>query len=288
MNKFLISITALLLGLAILTACSESFLDGPAQGVLDEAILSNEAGVEAALVATYSLLDGFAGYGGWSSAGSNYVLGSMASDDAYKGSEPGDQQPMTDVELYQWGTGNVDGYFNDKWRVLYDAVNRANSTLGLMAKVPEISDDTRKRIEGEARFLRAHYHFDAYQNWGNIPYYTEADEDFRKTNVGTDALPLIIADMQAAVEMLPETQAAVGRVTKWTAKAYLGKLYVWAENYADARVVLNDVYDNGPFALQDCFHDVFSLSGENGPETVLAYQASVNDGDGNGENGKRH
>jgi hypothetical protein len=40
--------------------------------------------------------------------------------------------------------------------------------------------------------------------------------------------------------------------------------------------------------LQECFHDAFSVAFENGPETVLAYQASVNDGDGGGENGNRN
>lgn len=283
---FNIMLTAILAS-SLLVSCEEDFLDGPAQGVLSEAVLTNQEGVEAALVAAYSMLDGWAQFGGWANAGSNAVLGSMSSDDAYKGSEPGDQQPMTDVELYQWSTGGTDGYMNDKWRAVYEAVNRSNATLKLMANVEDMPDDARRRIEGEARFLRAHYHFDAFQVWQNIPYYTETDDDFRKPN-NEPALPKILADMQAAVDLLPEVQDAVGRATKWTAKAYLGKLHMWNKDYASAKAVLDDVVNNGPYALEDCYHDPFSASEENGPETVLAYQASTNDGDPGGENGNRN
>ncbi len=275
--------------LGFILGCSEDFLDAPTQGVLDSSVLGNQNGVEGTLIAAYSMLDGFGRPGGvWSAAGSNYVFGSMASDDAYKGSEPGDQGPMTDVELYQWGTGGADGYMNSKWAAVYEGVSRANATITLLNSVDDIDPADRARIEGEARFLRAHYHFDAFQVWRNIPYYTEADEDFRKANTGTDALPLIIADMQAAIGLLPESQDQVGRVTQWTAKAMLGKYQMWAQDFAGAKATLDDVVNNGPYALQDCFRDVFNVEFDNGPETVLAYQASTNDGSTTGQNGNRH
>ncbi|MEM6631894.1 MAG: RagB/SusD family nutrient uptake outer membrane protein [Bacteroidota bacterium] len=288
--KKLISLTILpALFLFVLVSCQDDFLDGPAQGVLSEAVLNNQNGVEASLIAAYSMLDGFPG-GGWAAGGSNSVLGSMASDDAYKGSEPGDQQPMTDVELYQWATQGTDNYMADKWRVVYRSVNRANSTLNLLNGLEEggISASDRQRIEGEVRFLRAHYHFEGYKVWENIPYYTEVDEDFRKGN-SEPALPLIIADMQAAINLLPIDQNSIGRVTQWTAKAYLGKLQVWAGDYAGAKATLDDVVNNGPYELRECFHDPFTAGAdENGSETVLAFQASTNDGTTNGENGNRN
>lgn len=270
---------------ALVFACSDEFLDAPPQGALDSGTLGNQFGVESSLIAAYSVLDGRTGGGGWGAAGSNWTLSSTSSDDAYKGSEPGDQQPITDIELYQWSTGGTDGYMNDKWSMLYEGISRVNATLTLMASVTEgISDDDRKRIEGEARFLRAHYHFDAYKIWGNIPYYTEADEDFRKSN-DADPVPLIVADLEAAINLLPTSQAQVGRVTQWTAKAYLGRVHVYTGNYSAGKTMLDDVVNNGPYALEDCFHDVFSADDDNGTETILAYQASSNDGDGGGNNG---
>jgi len=286
-NKIKI-IGAFIVVVGILSACNEDFLNRPAQGNLDATTLANQPGVEASLISTYSLLDGWGAYGNWGGAASNWIFGSVVSDDAYKGSEPGDQQPTTDLELFQWGTPAAGDYLNSKWEVNYDGVNRANATINLLKTIEGISADDMKRIEGEAIFLRAHYHFEMWRMWKNIPYYTETDEDFRKSNVGTDALALVISDLDAAIALLPETQAAPGRVNKWTAKAVKGRAQVYAKDWGGAISTLSDVVNNGPYALEANFHDAFSVAHNNGPETVLAYQASVNDGNPNGENGNRN
>ena len=271
--------------LLMLFACSEDFLNRPAQGNLDATTLANQSGVEGNLIAAYSYLDGQGSTGGMTSATSNWAMGSAASDDAFKGSEPGDGQQWTDIEMYQWSTGSVDGAMNEKWSAMYDAVSRANATLTLLGEVEGISADDVNRIQGEALFLRAFYHFELWKTFRNIPYYTEEDTDFRKSNVGSNAISSVISDLQNAITLLPEEQAAVGRATRWTAKALLGKVQVYQEDWGAALITLSDVYDNGPFALEDNYHYVFDVAHNNGPETILAYQASVNDGAGGGENG---
>ncbi|MFY0689730.1 MAG: RagB/SusD family nutrient uptake outer membrane protein [Cyclobacteriaceae bacterium] len=290
MKMFNKIIAAIVLVSAIGFACSDEFLDAPAQGVLDSNTLANAYGVEGNLIATYSMLDGWAQFGGWGGAGSNWIFGAVASDNAYKGSEPGDQQPTEDVELMNWTTGGADGYLNDKWANLYEGISRANATLTLLKSdgITDLSDADRSRIEGEAKFLRAHYHFDAWRFWENIPYYTEDDVDFKKSNMGTDAIPLIIADLDAAIGLLPTSQGDVGRATQWTARAYKGRVQVYSGDYSGGLATLRDVVDNGPYALEDCFHHPFSTMQENGPETILAYQASTNDGMPQGENGNRN
>jgi starch-binding outer membrane protein, SusD/RagB family len=285
-NRFrltgLVAVVVLITALAY--GCSDSFLDGNAQGVLDENTLANQTGVEGNLIAAYSMLEGYAGYGGWATAASNWVFGSVASDDAYKGSEPGDQQPVTDVELFQWSTGGADSYFNEKWQVTYDGVSRANATIALLESVEDISDADRRRIRGEAIFLRAHYHFEGWKMWENIPYYTEQDDDFRKSNTAEDVIPRILADLDTAIDLLPETQSDVGRVTEWVAKAYKGRVQIYSGDYPGGLTTLRDVVNNGPFALEDNYYQVFSAFHQNGPETVLAYQASSNDGNPDGAN----
>lgn len=271
--------------LIMLFGCSEEFLDRPAQGNLDATTLSNQAGVEGNLIAAYSYLDGQASSGGIVSATSNWVFGSVASDDAYKGSEPGDNQTSTDIEMYQWSASSADGGMNEKWSGHYDAISRVNATINLLAIVEGISQADQDRIKGEALFLRAFYHFELWKTFVNIPYYTEADEDFRKTNVGVDPLPLILADINEAINLLPESQNAVGRANKWIAKAFKGKIQVYAEDWPGALTTLTDVVNNGPYGLEDNYHYVFDALRNNGPETVLAYQASVNDGSSGGQNG---
>jgi len=264
---------------------------------LDESTLTTQPGVEGSLIATYRALDYTNGVGGaWGTAASDWVWGSVPSDDAYKGSEASDQPPINDIEAYHWATGDAESYLNDKWRGVYEGVVRANTTLRLLKAVQtskplEITAADAQAIEGEAIFLRAHYHFEAWRMWGNIPYYREAEinTDFRQPNltsaeVGTE----LLKDLDEAIAKLPTTPrlGQKGRATQWTAKAYKGRVQVYAGKYAEALTTLRDVKNNGPYGLEESFDRVWTgfKEFENGPETILAYEASANDGEPNGNN----
>jgi starch-binding outer membrane protein, SusD/RagB family len=295
--KVLIGTGLLVLMTAFIYGCQDDFLVGQAQGSLDEQTLANEAGVEGNLIGTYRMLGGWAGFGTWGAGSSNWIFGSVSSDDAYKGSEPGDQAPISDIELYNWSTGGTDEYVNDKWSSLFEGVNRANSTIRLLDRLLEENPDllpetTSNSIRGEALFLRAYYHFDAWRMWGNIPYYFEDDEDFRKSNAGVDVVGNILSDLESAISLLPESprNGEVGRVTAWTARAMVGRVQIYDGDYGAALTTLRDVRNNGPYELEENFHQVWTGFNEysNGPETILAYQASSNDGNSEGDNANYH
>ncbi|MGH7636739.1 MAG: RagB/SusD family nutrient uptake outer membrane protein [Gemmatimonadaceae bacterium] len=273
----------------------QDFLEEAAapQGTLNELSLATRAGVEGNLIAAYRALDWNNGVGGaWGNAASNWVWGSVPSDDAYKGSEANDQPNINSIEAYTWSNAEVETYLNDKWRGVYEGVVRANSTLRLLrdvraAKPGEIDDATARSIEGEALFLRAHFHFEAWRMWGNIPYYTEDDLDFREANIqSAEVVTALLADLDAAIGLLPTSPRANARVSQWTAKAYKGRVQAYAGMWGDALTTLRDVRANGPYALEASFDRVWTgfSSAENGPETILAYQASANDGEPNGNN----
>jgi hypothetical protein len=278
----------LILAGSVTYACKD-FLDIAPQGRLDENTLTNAAGVEGTLLATYRMLDVV--YGSWGAAASNWIWGSVTSDDAYRGSEATDQVPVTDIEMYAWSTGGADDYLNDKWVHTYEAVARANTTLRRLVAVvekdpDEISQSDQDGIRGEALILRAHYYFEAWRMWQNIPYYNQNDTDFRKTNVGVAVIDSVLRDLDQAISLLPATprNGEVGRVTRWTAKAYKGRVQIYAGDYAGVVTTLEDVRQNGPYALEPNFYRVWSAFAEyqNGPETILAYQA--NHGDRSGRN----
>lgn len=292
-RKFWIGAVVVLLAGTFLYGC-EDFLNQPPQGSLDANTLANASGVEATLIAAYRQLDRTNSSGSLQGgAASNWVFGSVTSDDAYKGTEATDDAVSTQIEQYNWSTGGSDGRFNDAWIKGFEGVNRANSAIQLMNLVREnspgeISDARANGIRGEALFLRAHYHFDLYQKFENIPYYTEDDDSFTKTNEGVDVVANLVSDLEEAISLLGDTpyDGEVGRASAWTAKAYLGKVHTWAGNYAAARTVLEDVVNNGPYALEENYHHVWTGFSDlyNGPETVLAYQASSNDGEPDGNN----
>ena len=81
--------TAVMLCAAVTVYGCKNFLDTAAapQGTLDASTLATKAGVEGTLIAAYRSLDWTNGVGGnWVSAASNWIWGSVTSDDAYKGS----------------------------------------------------------------------------------------------------------------------------------------------------------------------------------------------------------
>ena len=296
-QPMLLGTALMFLAAGTLFGCKDSFLTdaAAAQGVLDQSVLANAAGVEGNLIAAYRSLDYTNGVGGSQASGvSDWVWGSVTSDDAYKGTEPSDFTALNDIEGYHWGTGLADGVLNDKWRAVYEGVSRANATLNLLAQVvkdkpAEITATDQKGITGEAIFLRAHYMFEAFKVFGNVPYLRETDTDLRKAAenkaaVGAD----IIKDLDAAIANLPTTprNGQVGRATQWTAKAYKGKVLMYLGQYAAAKTVLADVVASGVYALQPSYDQVWTgfKAFENGKETIFAYQASANDGEPNGNN----
>ncbi|MFL5605290.1 MAG: RagB/SusD family nutrient uptake outer membrane protein [Gemmatimonadaceae bacterium] len=286
---------AAILAGATLYGCKD-FLNSTAapQGTLDQTTLLTKTGVEGTLIAAYRQLDCTSTSGAWGCAASNWVWGSATSDDAYKGSEATDQPPIDQIEEFHWSTPDAQGYLNDKWRAVYEGVVRANSTMRLLKQVQAanpsaIPASDAASIRGEALFLRAHFHFEAWRMWGNIPYYTEDDADFRKANsTKAEVATALLKDLDEAISLLPLTprNSQKGRVTRWTAKAYRGRVQMYMPDYPGALATLRDVKANGPYALETSFDKVWTgyKDLENGPETILAYEASVNDGDPNGQN----
>jgi len=305
-NRLLYGIVGVVVAAGVTYACKD-FLDQPAQGTVEVASLETSAGVEGSLIAAYRSLDcSSSSAGSWGCAASNWVWGSVPSGDAHKGSNAGDQQPINDIETYYWSVGEAEGYLNQKWAQVYDGVFRANATINLLAKVRatkplEISDADAASIRGEALFLRAHYHFEAYRMWGHIPYYFETDTTavtdggYRKpNNLALDSIvKLIIADLNTAYTLLPATprNGELGRATKWTARAYKGRVQAYGAAltpalWDSAAATLRAVRDSGPYRLETSFDHVWTGFSQyrDGPETILAFQASVRDGEPSGWN----
>jgi starch-binding outer membrane protein, SusD/RagB family len=271
-----------------LYGCKDFLTDASApQGTLDAGTLANRTGVEGTLIGAYRALDCSSSSSAWGCAASNWVFGSVASDDSYKGSDGGDQPPINDIEGYHWGSARAEEYLNAKWAQVYEGVVRSNAALRLLKQVVaaspgEFSAADAAGIEGEAVFLRAHYHFEAWRMWGRVPYYREDDTDFRKPNLtSAEVVTELLADLNTAIAKLTTEprKGEKGRPSQWTAKAYKGRVQVYAGQFADAVTTLRDVVNAGPYELEESFDRVWTGFQEyaNGPETIWAYQASVDD-----------
>lgn len=269
------------------SSCTDEFLEKPAYGALSDEVLADEKGVNALLIGAYAALSGttnYAALGGgnpWEAAPSNWIYGDITGGDAHKGSDGGDQAAINTIATYNIDASN--GFFNTKWKALYEGVTRANAVLGLLNQLEDLPESARQNIEGQAKFLRGHYYFELKKMFNMVPWIDENTEDTNVPN-DKDIWPNIEADFEFAYNNLPATHSEVGRVNKWAAGAYLGKTYLYQDKFTEARGVFTDVINSGvtsgglSYGLVDNFNANFNAEYENNKETVFSIQMVANDG----------
>ncbi|HLX91673.1 MAG TPA: RagB/SusD family nutrient uptake outer membrane protein [Puia sp.] len=284
--------------IALLFACGKNFLNKQPIGVLNPSILANAAGVQGILIGAYAALDGQGLYNsGWGSAADNWVYGSVAADEAYKGSTTNDQQDI--IPIMQWNALNNNSYLSQKWDAMYDAIQRCNAVIRTMRVATGLAAADTIEFKAEALFLRAFFHFELRKIFHYPPYVDETVGVANPNAPNIDASgnyieiwPMIEADFQYAVSNLPTTQANKGQANKYAAESFLGKVYLYEGKYDQALTLFEDVIHNGvtptpqgtgtPYALQTNFQNNFNPdpTAKNSPESIFAAQMSVNDGSG--------
>lgn len=267
----------------LLVACSDDFTEIPPTGALSDASLQNALGVDLKLTAAYSAMDGerINRQGEGVAAGGDNWWTDVVSDDAHRGSTDSDNTELFQIETLDWQTGN--GWFLGRWSALFAGVNRCNAVFDLISQIPE-GDFSQQ--SGEAFFLRGYYNFELQKFYGNVPVISVenfANQEFNQPNAG----PIwgqIEADFQAAIANLG-SGVVTGRANSWVAKAFLGKALLYQGKWEEALTQLNDVINNGPYALNAEFLNNFNFAGENGPESMFAIQFSSDSGQSYNGNG---
>lgn len=272
----------LLAALAVLsfstTGCREDFLNVPTTEAVDandiERFNSNEG-------ATSFVNSIYAKYLDWNISSFAWIgVTSIASDDADKGSSPGDAGGDKDqLDLINFTP--TSGSFNDIWNGNYQAINRCNQAFKFLPLLDKADPQLRNRLTGEAKFLRAFTYFTLVRSFGGVPIVDhvpvagdEADRQmlFVRKSVA-DVYAFIEADLQDAIGKLPvKTQYAAsdrGRASKGAAYALLAKVSLYQKKWQ--QVVDNCNMVTG-YSLTPNFQDIYKVSGENNMESIFEIQ----------------
>ncbi|TLP80554.1 RagB/SusD family nutrient uptake outer membrane protein [Maribacter sp. ACAM166] len=297
MKKRNLIFTACLTALVFITGCSDEYLTREPQGSFSEGDVKTADGVEGLLIGAYTMVPG-GGLTGqtWHNDIHSWVF-NIASDDALKGTDAGDQPEQSFIEGYDFQSFNI--HIRDKWRGLYKGVAATNLVLTTLTDVEDISEERRAQITAEARFLRGLFHMEARKMWRMPTYISDENyalNDLESTKIPNDReiWPLIEADLEAAAAVLPAAQGDVGRPTSWAAKAFLGKAKIYqgfdtngSPNLAkmgEAKVILDDIVNNGPFQLMDKFEDNFKVATRNNTESIFEVQYAISSASGDASN----
>lgn len=176
------------------------------------------------------------------------------------------------------------GGLNTVWDGQYKVINQVNTFLENLEK-SSLSDKVKTQKGGEAKFLRGLAYYNLVSMFGDVPLRLKTPAT---TAVAAPRVPKeevfaqIVQDMKDAA--LTAESSSVGRANAWAAKAFLGKVYykmacldIDAQgNWKNAKDMFDDVYSNGPYALQPKFNDLFGDFVSDSKESIFQLNFSVN------------
>jgi starch-binding outer membrane protein, SusD/RagB family len=163
---------------------------------------------------------------------------------------------------------------NSIWTGWYRVIHRANVVLEKGAKVAGVSQASRDRLLGEARFMRAWAYYELATFFGGVPLYKE----FAKSVDGAlprspqkDVYDFAIADLKAAEAGLAAsyTGANLGRATKSAAQLLMARIYLQQNDYTNARTELKKIIDSNLYRLVDNYTDLTNEEGEFNAESIF-------------------
>ena len=198
----------------------------------------------------------------------------------------GNKYPLRVFDGFDYGSGeNADiPWLDYDWKGFWKLIYHANSLIeGL--KTSTASEDLKKVVEGEARFLRAVAYLSLVKVYGNLPIIldgmTPTGEELRATvleNYQHIEADLLIAEVNLP---LPGATANVGRASAAAAKTALADLYLtWAgwpvkdsSKNALAASTAKEVIDMGYHSLL-AIDQLWLLENGNSKESIFSVQYS--------------
>ncbi|MDD7559221.1 MAG: RagB/SusD family nutrient uptake outer membrane protein [Porphyromonas sp.] len=126
---------------------------------------------------------------------------------------------------------------------LYNLIYRTNAVLQHLETV-ELSPEFEKGVAGQAYFLRGLAYFNLAKEFGAVPLRKEASQDLKtftlKKSSQAEVYDYAGTSFQEAAKLLP-MKALPGKPSKGAALAFLGKLYIYTEQWALAETTLSQL-----------------------------------------------
>lgn len=265
----------LLLLVAFLTSCSDSFLELYPKDTLNEGNFYKTE-TEFILLANgcYVPMRNY-------EKNQHWVLAELISDNGSKQNNIRTGEASRGV-IDQFIFGSDNAAYREFWDLSYNGITRCNKLLSELDRegVTFSKESLKERSAGEAQFLRALYYFNLVRQFGGVPLVTtpitsqEAVDIKRATE--EQVYEQIVKDLTEAIARFAKAGdvAETGRANEWAAQGILGKVQLTLKKYPEAQTALSAVINSGKYQLLPNYADVFNPAQKDYKETIFAMQYS--------------
>jgi hypothetical protein len=254
MKHFKILRMAWLLPVAMLGyACSDLALD-PRQSVADNAYFGSIGDFRAAAIGLYDQIQLSDWYGR-----SLPLMAEIMGEDVKQAASANRYQEFADFEG-QVVTGH--DYETELWAEAYEGINMANQMINANFEPPAGVATEFDQILGEAYAVRAlahfdlvkmyaqHYTFTAAASHPGVPIVLESDVTaLPARNTVAEVYDQIISDFNTAISLMTQTRDGPYMFTREAAQALMSRIYLYMEDYGNARTMADAVINSGKYSL---------------------------------------
>ena len=261
-----------LLATASFLSCGKKFLNEPPRTVTIQDLLNSSDGALRLIAAVYNKLYA------WEEHSFSWIgISSITSDDADKGSDPGDSgTDKSDLDNWTFTPSAIS--FSEVWISNFEGIGRATYALKFL---PDINTPDRDRFIGEAKLLRAYFYFNLVRTFGGVPkidnvLQSEVDIETASTRASAaDIYAYIESDLNDAITKLPVNVAAAenGRVSRGAAQALLAKVSLYQKKWAQAKSMADAVIASGQYSLLTDYSKIWREAGEFSSESIWEVNA---------------
>lgn len=277
-------LSAIIGAMIFLAACGKDFLEVPVQG---QSLPENDPDFASNLVTgTYNSLINTDGWGRDIHGLMFVIATNIRSDDADKGSTPGDFGPAAEIENFTLTAGN--SVVNSLWKGYYNGINVANRALENLPDAA-VDEETKNRLTAEVRFIRAYLYFNLVRFFGDVPLITrvpidniDANSDEFTTRVDRMLVyDFIIQDLEFAILNLPlKGQTETGRATKGAAQSLLARVYMHKpdadmDDWQQVYDLTSEVINSGLYDFHPDYAELWREVGENSIESIFEIQTGI-------------
>lgn len=259
--KYILSVLLLVMA----GSCTDNILDRtPRESLSPSSFYQNEAQCKMGLVGIYSSLPPIATVTYW------YQLDFMSDNNYCQDSWQGSK------EVGEWAQNASSWASSATWTQEYQTIVRANKFLSNL-ETATVSDEVKKEMTGEAKFLRAYAYSNLITFFGDVPLILSPQTlDSAKVSRTPKATVLnaIIRDLDDAATVLPNSFSGsdVGRATKGAALAQKCRILLYNGKWAEAAEAAKKVMDIGVYRLYPDYEGLFQESNEDNCEVIFDIQ----------------